>query len=323
VTAVAERRRVAPPTRAAALAWVREYGIYPALALAVAVNAAVTPNFLTVTGLRVQLIQVAPVVLVALGLALVIGTGGIDISVGSIMALAAAVVPLYLGYGMVVAVVAALVVGLLAGLLNGALVAVVGVQPIVATLALLVGGRGVALVMADGQLKQIRNEAFLFLGGGSVLGVPMPVVVATAAVVVTAVVVRRTTFGRRVVAVGGNASAARLAGLPVRRTLFAVYLASGLLAALAGVVTTARLTASDPRAVGELVELEAIAAVVVGGTALTGGRVRIVATVAGALLIQLIRAALIANDVPNSVARMVQALFIVAAVLLQRRGGAS
>jgi ribose transport system permease protein len=224
---------------------------------------------------------------------------------------------------MVAAVVTALVVGLLAGLLNGALVAVVGVQPIVATLALLVGGRGVALVMADGQLKQIRNEAFLFLGGGSVLGVPMPVVVATAAVVVTAIVVRRTTFGRRVVAVGGNASAARLAGLPVRRTLFAVYLASGLLAALAGVVTTARLTASDPRAVGELVELEAIAAVVVGGTALTGGRVRIVATVAGALLIQLIRAALIANDVPNSVARMVQALFIVAAVLLQHRGGAS
>lgn len=305
------------------LDWARDYGVYAGLALVIVANIVLTPNFLTTTSLRVQLIQVVPVVLVALGLALVIGTGGIDISVGAIMALTAAVLPLYLGYGAVVAIVAGLLVGAAAGLVNGLLVAGVGVQPIVATLALLVGGRGLALVIADGQLKQIRNESLLFLGSGTLLGVPVPILIAAAAVLVVYLVVRRTRFGRQVVMVGGNQSAARLAGLPVRRTLVGVYVTSGVLAAIAGTVTTARLTASDPRAVGDLIELEAIAAVVVGGTSLAGGRVRIAATVAGALLIQLIRAVLIANDVPNSVARIVQAAFIVLAVLFQRRAVSS
>ncbi len=299
--------------------WLQDYGVYVGLALLVLVNALFTPNFLSLTSARVQLIQVAPVLLVALGLALVIGTEGIDISVGSIMALAAAVIPLYLGYGFAVALAAALLVGALAGAFNGFLVAFVGVQPIVATLALLVGGRGLALVIANGQLKQVRNETLLALGNGDVLGIPVPILLTAVVALAVGFVVRRSTFGRQVVAIGGNRAAAALGGLPVRRVLLGVYVISGVLAALSGVVTTARLTASDPRAIGDLIELEAITAVVVGGTPLTGGRVRVLATVAGAILMQLIRAALIANNFPDSIARIVQAAIIVAAVLLQRR----
>jgi ribose/xylose/arabinose/galactoside ABC-type transport system permease subunit len=198
---------------------------------------------------------------------------GIDLSVGAVMALAAAILPLYLGYGWPVAVLMAMLVGVLCGVLNGTLVAVVGVQPIVATLALLVGGRGLALVLADGQAKQILDQGLIGFGSDRVLGIPKTVILAAVLVVLVGVVVRRTTFGRHLLAVGGNPRASRLAGLPVKRTLIGVYVISGVLAAIAGVVITARLNYSDPSSVGTLVELSAITAVVVGGTPLSGGRV--------------------------------------------------
>jgi galactofuranose transport system permease protein len=299
--------------------WLRDGGVYVALALLVLANLAFTDNFATLVNLRTQLVQVAPVAIVALGMALVIGTGGIDLSVGSVMALSAAVLPLWLGYGPLPAVTVALAAGVAAGVLNGGLVAIAGIQPIVATLALLVGGRGLALVLADGQLKQIHNPTLLAVGENSVAGVPLVVLIAAAVAGVLVVVMRRTTFGRHVVAIGGNPRASFLAGLPVKRTLIAVYAISGVLAALAGVLATARLTASDPSSLGELIELSAITAVVVGGTSLLGGRVRIVGTIAGALLIQLIRATLIKHNVPDSVAQMAMAGIIIVAVAIQRR----
>ena len=266
-------------------------------------NAFFTDNFLQLANLRTQLVQVAPVVIVALGMALVIGSEGVDLSVGSVMALAAAVIPLYLGFGVWPAVLMALVAGAMAGLLNGSLVAVVGLQPIVATLALLVAGRGLALVIADGQLKQIRNADLLALGGNEVLGIPLMALVAIVLAVVVGLVVHRTTYGRQLVAIGGNRPAAQLAGLPVRRVLIVTYVLCGVFAALAGVLATARLTASDPSAIGNLMELSAITAVVVGGTPLTGGRIRVLGTVAGALLMQLLRATLIKHDLPDSTAQ--------------------
>ncbi|MGL5911715.1 MAG: ABC transporter permease, partial [Phycicoccus sp.] len=277
-----------------------------------------TPNFASAANIRTQLVQAAPICVVALGMALVIGTEGLDLSVGSVMALSAALVPLYLGYGPLVAVLACLAVGAAVGLLNGALVAVVGIQPIVATLALLVGGRGLALVMADGQLVDVRDPDFLYLGIGDVLGVPVFVVVAGLLALLVAVVVGRTTFGRRLVAVGDNRAASVLAGVPVRRVLILVYVASAVLAAVAGVFATARLGAGDPANTGLLIELSAITAVVVGGTPLNGGRVRILGTVTGVLLIQLLRATLIKNDVPDSIAQMVQAGIIILAVWAAR-----
>jgi ribose transport system permease protein len=139
--------------------------------------------------------------------------------------------------------------------------------------------------------------------------------------VVVMAVVRRTTFGRRLVAIGGNRKASELSGLPVRRILLLVYVVSGLLAAAAGVLATARLQASDPSSLGLLMELSAITAVVVGGTPLTGGRVRVLGTVAGALLIQLVRATLIKHDLADSLAQMVQAVIILAAVYAARGAG--
>jgi galactofuranose transport system permease protein len=298
--------------------YLQDYGVYVAVAALLVFNAVFTDNFLAVGNLRTQLVQVAPVVIVALGMALVIGTEGVDLSVGSVMALAAAVLPLYLGYGPVPAILFALLAGAAVGAVNGSLVAVVGLQPIVATLALFVGGRGLALVLAGGQLKQIRSPGLLEIGGGDVLGVPIIVAVAAVLAGVVGLVVRRTTFGRQLVAIGGNRAASQLAGLPVRRVLLLTYIACGTLAALAGVLATARLTASDPSAIGNLIELAAITAVVVGGTPLSGGRVRILGTVAGALLMQLVRATLIKHDLPDSTAQVVQAVIILVAVYVAR-----
>lgn len=308
MTAVAAQPRV----------WLRDNGVYAAIVVLMTYNLVFTENFATVSNLNTQLVQVAPVLIVALGMALVIGTEGVDLSVGSVMAIAAAILPLYLGYGLLPAIGLALVAGALCGMVNGTLVAVVGIQPIVATLALLVGGRGLALVLADGQLKDIRNPALLDLGAGKAFGVPYVVLIAVLLTVLVFLLVRYTTFGRQLVATGGNRSASELAGLPVRRVLMTTYVISGVLAAVAGVVATARLTASDPSSVGNLYELAAITAVVVGGTPLSGGRVRVLGTVAGALLMQLITATLIKHDLPDSTAQIVQAAIIVVAVYLQR-----
>jgi galactofuranose transport system permease protein len=310
---------------AATRRWLRDNGVYVAVLVLLAYNLVFTANFATVSNLTTQLVQVAPVVIVALGMAMVIGTEGVDLSVGSVMAIAAALLPLYLGYGLVAGIAVALLAGVVAGLLNGTLVGVVRIQPIVATLALLVGGRGLAIVLVDGQIKDIRNQAVLDFGSGKAAGVPYIVWLAAVLAVAVWLLVRYTTYGRQLVAVGDNRSASALAGLPVRRVLIVTYVLSGLLAAVAGIAATARLTASDPSAIGNLFELSAITAVVVGGTSLSGGRVRILGTVMGALLIQLIRATLIKNDLPDSVAQLVQAGIIVLAVYAQRerRAGAS
>ncbi|MFD6066157.1 ABC transporter permease [Amycolatopsis lurida] len=311
-----ETAKTVDRTRAAR--WLQEYGVYVAVVALVLFNIAFTANFLTVGNFRTQLIQAAPVLVVALGMALVIGTEGVDLSVGAVMALSAALVPLYLGYGTLPAVAIALAAGLAAGAFNGVLVARVGIQPIVATLALLVGGRGLALVLADGRLIQLHDPGFLALGTGEVLGIPVSVLIAAVLAVLMAALVGKTAFGRRLVAIGGNRRASVLAGLPVTRVLIGVYAICGLLAALAGVLSTARLGAGDPADAGLLMELSAITAVVVGGTPLTGDRVRILGTVMGVLLMQLVRATLIKHNLPDSTAQMIQAAIIVGAVYVAR-----
>ncbi|MEO6899149.1 MAG: ABC transporter permease [Mycobacteriaceae bacterium] len=297
--------------------WLQSYGVYVALVAIIVVNIVISDNFVTVANLRLQLVQAVPVLIIGLGMALVIGTEGIDLSVGSVMAIAAALLPLYLGYGLVPALVVGLAAGVATGLLGGWLVSVVGVQPIVATLAILVGGRGLATVIGGTQ-KTIYDPTLLDIGSNEVFGIPITVLVAFILVAIVAFVVQRTTFGRQVVAVGGNRIASELAGLPVRRVLLWVYVISGVLAALAGILATARLTASTPNSIGLNIELAAITAVVVGGTPLTGGRVRVIGTVAGALVMQLLISTLIAQNLPDSVAQMVQAGIIVVAVYVQR-----
>ena len=303
--------------RAAAAAWLRRYGVYLALAALVLYNLVATAHFAEASTLRTELLQVTPVLIVSLGIALTIGSEGIDISVGSIMALAASVLPIYLGYGPWVAIAMALLSGAVAGLVNGILIAYFSIQPIVATLGMLVAGRGVALVIAGGRLQEIFDPTITNIGSAEELGIPLSVIIAAAAVGLVWVLVRRTVFGRQLLAIGGNRKASELGGLPVRRVLLLVYLASGVLAALAGIILTSRLGASDPSFVGLGYELSAIAAVVVGGTPLTGGRINVAGTVAGAMLMQLVGSTLIKHNLYDSETRMITAVIIIAAVYIQ------
>jgi ribose transport system permease protein len=308
--------------RVALVAWVQNRGVYVALTVLMVSNVVFTSNFATPGTLTNMLIQVSPVLLVSLGMALVIGTEGIDLSVGAVMALASVAVPLYLGYGWPVAVLIAVITGALAGVVNGSLVAFFGIQPIIATLALLVSGRGLAQVMVGGQLQIIDDQSFLALGRARMAGVPIPVIVAGVMVIVIGFLVKRSAFGRYVLAVGGNRTASFLSGHPVRKTLLGVYAISGALAAIAGVIAVARVGESDPARIGLLIELDAIAAVVVGGTPLSGGKVSIAGTVAGALIMQLINATFIMNNLPFTWAQMLKAAIILLAVFIQRGRGA-
>jgi ribose/xylose/arabinose/galactoside ABC-type transport system permease subunit len=292
----------------------QEYGVYAGVAVLLLFNFVFTSNFVSTENFRTQAVQVAPVLIVALGMALAIGTEGIDLAVGSVMALSTSLLSLYLGYGLWMAMLIAV------GLANGSLIAFLGVQPIVATLALMVAARGIALVLLP-QLEDVRDPGMATLGSGDVLGVPYLVLIAVALALLVAFVVRRTTFGRQLLAVGDSRPAARLAGLPVRRVLIVVYACSGALAAVAGILATARLTASDPTSLGNLMELSAITAVVVGGTPLSGGRIRIGGTVAGAVLIQLLTTTLIKHDLQPSWTQMAQAVVIIAAVYAARERG--
>lgn len=298
----------------------QNYGVYAGVAVLLLLNIALTPHFLSAENFRTQAVQVAPVLIVALGMALAIGSEGVDLSVGSVMALSTSLLSLYLGYGTWIALVVAIIGGVAVGVASGSLIAFIGVQPIVATLALMVAGRGLALVLLP-QLKDVRDPTMAALGSGDVLGIPYLVLIAAALALLVAFVVRRTTFGRQVLAIGDSRPAARLAGLPVRRVLILVYVCSGALAAVAGVLATARLTASDPTSLGNLMELSAITAVVVGGTPLSGGRVRIGGTVAGAVLIQLLTATLIKHDLPPSWTQIAQAVVIILAVYAARERG--
>ena len=296
----------------------RDYGVYVAIVLLILINSVITPHFLSLDNLRVQLFQAVPVLIVALGMALVIGTEGIDLSVGAVIAVAAALLPLYLGYGPWPAIAMALVGGAVSGLVGGSMVAFARVQPIVATLALMIGLRGFAVILNGATAKPVNDPEITGLGLDSWLGLPEMAWLAVLLVVAVAFLVRRTTFGRQLTAIGDNRAASALAGLPVRRVLLSVYVLSGVLAAFAGVLLVGHGGYADPANYGLDYELLAITAVVVGGTPLSGGQVRVLGTAAGALFMQLITATLIQHDVKSSYEQMAEAIIIVAAVYAAR-----
>jgi ribose/xylose/arabinose/galactoside ABC-type transport system permease subunit len=308
----------APGARRARAAFGPAYGALLALGVLVAANAVFTPNFASASNLWNVLLQVSTTTLVAVGMTLVIATGGIDLSVGSVMAVASAVGASLLGRGAGAAVAGGLLAGVAAGALNGALIGAFRIQPFIVTLALLITGRGVAQVVSDGQLIPFSNPAFEALGRGRLGPVPAQALITAAVVAAALAAVRATSFGRYVVAVGGNEAAARLAGVPVGRTKIAVYALSGALAGLAGLIDTARLGASDAAKVGLTMELDAIAAVVVGGTPLTGGRAAVGGTVIGALIMQVITTSFNMRLVPFSWSLVLKAAIILVAVYVQR-----
>jgi ribose/xylose/arabinose/galactoside ABC-type transport system permease subunit len=309
--------------------FIRRYGVVVALLVLLVFNAAFTPNFLSWQTVNVNLTQACAIVIVAVGMTLVVASGGIDLSVGSLMAISGALAPLVFtgalfplpshGAGIALAFVLPVVVAALLGLFNGWLVTRFSIQPIVATLVLFIAGRGIAQVVTNGNLQVFKEPGFQVVGLGRILGVPVQVVLMAVIVAVAAFVLTRTLYGRQLLAVGGNARAAHLSGIGVRRVRCLAYVASGALAGVAGLIVIARNGASDANLVGLGMELDAIAAVAVGGTLLSGGRASMIGTLLGALVIQLVRYTLLANGVPDAAALVVKAVLIIAAVWIQQR----
>ncbi|MFT5128783.1 MAG: ribose/xylose/arabinose/galactoside ABC-type transport system permease subunit [Rhodothermales bacterium] len=260
------------------------------------------------------------VMILAIGMTLVIATEGIDLSVGSVMAIAGAVAAVLVTtteLPFLVVLGIALAVGLAAGLGNGALVAWAGVQPIVATLILMVSGRGLAMRIADEQIITFEHPGFVFIGNGHFLGLPFPFVLALAVFAIAALLTRKTALGLFIEASGSNETAARYAGIAVRQVKLAVYGICGLCAGLAGLIATSNIKAADSSLVGQMMELDAIFAVVVGGTALTGGRFTLVGSMLGALLIQTLTTTMYNQGVSSAVAPVPKAIVIVLVCLLQ------
>jgi ribose/xylose/arabinose/galactoside ABC-type transport system permease subunit len=243
----------------------------------------------------------------------------VDLSVGSVMAISAAVAAVTVENGVMVAIPLALLAGMAVGALNGAFISYFKVQAIVVTLATLLAGRGLAqIINRDGALLAINDPGFLVLGRGVIGPVPVQVLIAAVVVALAVFLLRSTPFGRYVLAAGGNAPAARLAGVPVNRTVVSVYVISGALAGLAGLVEASRLGASAAARIGQGAELDAIAAVVVGGTLLSGGRATLAGTVVGALIMQVIATSFNMLLIPYPWAQAFKAVIILFAVYLQR-----
>jgi simple sugar transport system permease protein/ribose transport system permease protein len=310
------------------IGWLGRGGALTALALLFAFNAVFTRDFLTLQTLNVNLSQVAQVVVVATGMALVIATGGIDLSVGATAAFAGTLAAVLLtqtsgplaapGLALFAALILPLVAGAAFGAVNGGLITRYRIQPIVATLVLFIAGRGLAELLTGSNLRTFSDQPLAWLRV-NLLGIPAQAFLTAAVVAAAAWVMRRTVYARWLLAVGGNERAARLAGIPAGRVKLIAYMACGALAGLAGIMNVAVISAADPAKIGLNIELDAIAAVAVGGTLLSGGRASIAGTVVGALVIQLLGYTLLAHGVAYEYALMVKAGIILLAVYLQRR----
>ncbi len=265
------------------------YGLFLVLAIWIAVMSFASEHFLTVSNMLNVSRQAAPIVIIAVGMTLVMATAGIDLSVGSLVALISILIVELFGLGLQTWIVipAVLVVGLISGLLNGAFVRI-GLPPFVVTLAALVSLRGIAFVISGGYATPVGNELVLWLGRGDIAGVHVPIVLAAIASIAGWVVLNKTRFGLYALAVGGREDAAHAMGINVGRMKLAVYGTVGTLGAVGAVVLTGRLGNGSPNA-GMLLELDVIAAIVLGGTSLFGGVATIGGTVAGALFLNAVR----------------------------------
>ncbi len=300
--------------REGVLRFARGNAVWLAIVVVIIVDAFVINNFFSVSNLRVQLYAVTPTFVVALGMAVVIGTKGIDLSVGAVIAIASALVPIMLSDGIPLLLLVVIVVGALSGAVVGGMVAVARVQPIIASLSIMIGLRGLAVIINGASDKSVNDPFIVGLGTGLWLRLPRMAYVAVVLALVVAFLVRKTTFGRSLTAIGDNREAALLAGLPVRRVLILVYVLSGVLASIAGLMITGYQSQATPSAAGMSFELFAITAVVVGGTPLEGGEVRIFGTAAGAVLMQLITASLTQEQVKSDYLLIVQGAIVLLAV---------
>ncbi|PRH78893.1 ABC transporter [Streptomyces solincola] len=319
-------RKEAPATTRRPLglrADVRNLSLLAVLAVLVAVGGFTRPEqFLDTANLQLVLTQASVIGVVTVGMTFVITSGGIDLSVGAIVALASvwATTLATQEYGFAGILFTAVVVGLGCGLVNGLLIAYGGMVPFIATLAMLASARGLALQITEGRTQIVTVDAVLDLGvpDAYVLGIPPLVLVFAAVTAVGWLLLNRTVFGRRTVAVGGNPEAARLAGIDVRRQRLYLYLLSGLCCGIAAFLLIV-LAGSGQNTNGNLYELDAIAAAIIGGTLLSGGRGTITGSVLGVLVFTTITNIFALNNLQSDVQQIAKGAIIVAAVLVQHR----
>ena len=315
-------REVTKLLKSSSQSFLQKLGPVIGLLLIVVIISIMSPNFLTLNNLLNVLRQVSINALIAFGMTFVILTGGIDLSVGSILALTGAVTAGFLASGMdpMLAMFLGLLLGAILGAINGIIISKGNVAPFIATLATMTIYRGLTLVYTEGRPISGLGDSLSFqlIGKGYFFGIPVPVITMSIAFGVLYFVLKKTTFGRRVYAVGGNEEASRLSGIKVDRIKVYVYALTGTLAALASLILTSRLNSAQPTA-GSMFELDAIAAVVLGGTSLTGGRGWIVGTLIGALIIGVLNNGLNLIGVSSFFQQVVKGAVILVAVLLDRK----
>ncbi|WP_417743871.1 ABC transporter permease subunit [Salipiger sp.] len=295
-------------------------GMLPVLVLLAVGFHLLTGKFLSVNNLSIVMQQASINIVLAAGMTFVILTGGIDLSVGSTLAAAAmgaVIISLVPGFGWF-GILAGLGLGLVFGLANGALIALLALPPFIVTLGSLTAVRGVARLMGEDTTVFNANLPFAVIGNGSVLGVPILALIALAVIVISWFILRRTVLGTWIYAVGGNQEAARLTGIKVSAVLLFVYGMSGLLSGLGGVMSAARLYAANGLQLGQAYELDAIAAVILGGTSFVGGVGSIWGTLIGALIIAVLSNGLILTGVSDIWQFIIKGLVIIAAVALDR-----
>ncbi|MEV5608637.1 ABC transporter permease [Streptomyces sp. NPDC052225] len=322
----AEPKRAPAPTGSAPRTFrldIRTLSLLGVLAVLIVIGGVTQPDsFLDTDNVQLILTQASVIGVVTVGMTFVIISGGIDLSVGAIVALASvwATTVSTQEYGFLGVLFTAIVVGVGCGLVNGMLIAYGAVVPFIATLAMLASGRGLALQITDGNTQMVTVDSVLKLGerDSYILGIPPLVLVFAAVTVIGWLVLNRTTFGRRSVAVGGNAEAARLAGIDVRRQRLYLYLLSGLCCGIAAFLLIV-LSGSGQNTNGNLYELDAIAAAIIGGTLLTGGRGTITGSVLGVLIFTTIQNIFALNNMESATQQIAKGAIIVAAVLVQRR----
>jgi ribose/xylose/arabinose/galactoside ABC-type transport system permease subunit len=261
----------------------------------------------------------APVALLAVGMTLVIATKGIDLSVGAVVAICGAVAAASItaGYSAPVAILAALLAGALCGVWNGFLVAVLGIQPIIATLVLMVAGRGIAQLVTEGAILTFTDAGLVFVGSGTAFGLPMPIVIWVVFGLAVMLLVRRTALGMLIESIGVNRQASQLAGVRTTALLMAAYLLAGLCAAIAGLIVAADIKGADANNAGLWLELDAILAVVVGGNSLLGGRFSILGSLFGAIIIQAVNTGILTSGFPPEYNLIIKAVIIVVILVIQ------
>ncbi|MCY8113600.1 ribose ABC transporter permease RbsC [Bacillus spizizenii] len=303
----------------------QKLGPFLGLFILVIIVSILNPSFLEPLNILNLLRQVAINGLIAFGMTFVILTGGIDLSVGAILALSSALVAGMIGSGVdpVLAIILGCIIGAVLGMINGLLITKGKMAPFIATLATMTVFRGLTLVYTDGNpiTGLGTNYAFQLFGRGYFLGIPVPAITMVLAFVILWVLLHKTPFGRRTYAIGGNEKAAFISGIKVTRVKVMIYSLAGLLSALAGAILTSRLHSAQPTA-GESYELDAIAAVVLGGTSLSGGRGRIIGTLIGVLIIGTLNNGLNLLGVSSFYQLVVKGIVILIAVLLDRKKSA-